>query len=179
MKRFFTFFVCFILLMSASVSWADITTWGDLKTALSNGGTVTLTQDITASNTDTAIEVTKTATLDLNGYTLNANGRYFSVITVNDSNGSSITFTLKDSSANKTGKITGGVCSSSGDENNRDGGGICVKSGTFKMEGGNITGNKAKLGGGIFVDQSAILNITGGSITSNTSNTTEGGGGGI
>ncbi|MBQ4468912.1 MAG: hypothetical protein II917_02080 [Synergistaceae bacterium] len=83
MKRFFTFFVCFILLMSASVSWADITTWGDLKTALSNGGTVTLTQDITASNTDTAIEVTKTATLDLNGYTLNANGRYFSVITVN------------------------------------------------------------------------------------------------
>ena len=50
----------------------EVTTWDGLKTALSAGGEVKLTQDITAGETDTHLLVPKgtTATLDLNGHTI-------------------------------------------------------------------------------------------------------------
>ncbi|SDM09481.1 hypothetical protein SAMN04487833_1731, partial [Sarcina sp. DSM 11001] len=87
-----------------------ITTWNELQTALNAGGTVTLTQDITAGANDSALSVSSglTVVLDLNGYTIDrgladseaqANGN---VITNNG------TLTISDTSAAQTGAITGG-----------------------------------------------------------------------
>ena len=143
---------CLILLLCAALAlglftvnaFADggITTWAELQTAISADGTVTLTEDITATAADTApLTVPKnvTVTLDLNGCTLSRgltepmkNG---SVIIVNG------TLTITGS-----GSITGG-------NTNSVGGGIWVKAGgSCTLNGGTISGNHANQnGGGVYV----------------------------
>ena len=104
-----------------------------LKLAISNGGTVQLTEDIEISET---LVVTRDVTLDLNGHVLKMTGDG-SVLKVSDR----ATLTIQDSSANGTGTITGG--------NAEYGGGVYVdNNATLKMTGGCITGCHASRGGG-------------------------------
>ena len=108
-----------------------------LKLAISNGGTVQLTEDIEISAT---LEVTRNVTLDLNGCTLRMTGTG-SVLKVH--NGATLTIT--DSSAAKSGTITGG------NAEDGDGGGVCVEAyATLEMTGGCITDCHAIYGGGIY-----------------------------
>ena len=121
-----------------------------LKLAISNGGTVQLTEDIEISET---LVVTRDVTLDLNGCTLRMTGTG-SVLKVSGR----ATLTITDSSAAKSGTITGG--------NAGDGGGVCVEAyATLKMTGGCITGCRAEDGGGVYIDNNATLKMTGGCIT--------------
>lgn len=105
-------------------------------------------------------------TLDLNGYTIDRNApegaASSSVFVVKNS-----TFTITDTSAAKTGKITGG--------NAKNGGGINALRCTLNVNGGNITGNKASNnGGGIYVD-GGECHIDGGTVSENVA-TSYGGG---
>ena len=121
-----------------------------LKLAISNGGTVQLTEDIEISET---LVVTRDVTLDLNGCTLRMTGTG-SVLKVSGR----ATLTIADSSAAKSGTITGG--------NAGDGGGVCVEAyATLEMTGGCITGCRAEDGGGVYIDNNATLKMTGGCIT--------------
>ena len=123
-----------------------------LKLAISNGGTVQLTEDIEISAT---LEVTRNVTLDLNGCILRMTGTG-SVLKVH--NGATLTIT--DSSAAKSGTITGG------NAEDGDGGGVCVEAyATLEMTGGCITGCRAEDGGGVYIDNNATLKMTGGCIT--------------
>ena len=121
-----------------------------LKSAISNGGTVQLTEDIEISET---LVVTRDVTLDLNGHVLKMTGDG-SVLKVSDR----ATLTITDSSAAKSGTITGG--------NAEDGGGVDVEAyATLEMTGGCITGCRAEDGGGVYIDNNATLKMTGGCIT--------------
>jgi hypothetical protein len=55
------------------------------------------------------------------------------------------------------------------------GGGVYVSSGTFNMSGGNISGNIANTAGGVFVNNGSTFDMSGGKISGNTANT----GGGV
>ena len=155
-------------------------TWSGLQTQLTNASTdendptvITLSQNVTAGENDTALEVPvgRYVTLDLNGHTIDrglvdsdgaANGN---VITVNGN------LTLQDNSSSKTGKITGG------NNVNGTGGGVYVASdgATFTMQGGTISENRSDgPGGGVYV-ASGTFNMTGGSITDNNATGTGGG----
>ena len=147
-----------------SVTADYIMTWASLKSAMQNGGTFTLSNDITATETDIYLYVPsgKTVTLDLNGHTINRN------LTAAVSNGYVIrvegTLTINDSSDSNTGTITGGY-------NSYQGGGVYV-SGNFTMNGGTISNNTATYsvsGGGVYVDGSnGVFNMNGGTICGNT-----------
>ena len=139
------------------------TAWAFLQSRINyatNGTAIRLTENVEATDTDTAllIPVGKSITLDLNGFTLDrcmdeatADGN---VITNNG------TLTIRDSSIDDSGVITGGYHSTAG-------GGI-VNNGTLNIEGGAITGNRAYEGGGIANPSGSALNLYGGSVSSNT-----------
>ena len=138
--------------------------WDDLKAALKTGGEITLQNDITAPEEAEALSVPKTAsaTLDLNGFTidrgLDSAKKKGCVIEVLGS------LTVTDTSADETGKITGGYT-------NGTGGGVWVRStGSFTLAGGTVTGNTAvNVGGGVYLSGSgASFAMTGGAITGNT-----------
>ena len=123
-----------------------------LKSAISNGGTVQLTEDIEIRET---LLVTRDVTLDLNGHVLKMTGDG-SVLKVSGR----ATLTIQDSSAAKSGTITGG------NAEDGDGGGVCVEAyATLEMTGGCITGCRAEDGGGVYIDNNATLKMTGGCIT--------------
>lgn len=155
-----------------------ISTWDDLQKVIAKGGEIKLAEDITAGETDKELIVDseKEVTLDLNGCTINralTEGIYHGyVIYVKG------TLTIKDTSDEQTGKITGGY---NGDRSNADsaGGGIYVdRNATLNFEGGQITGNKAYSGGGVYVE--GTMNMTGGKITDNeATNIKSDGGGGV
>ena len=154
--------------------------WSALQSQLNAGGTVTLTRDVTAGESDTALVIPsdKTVTLDLAGFTIDRgltsateNGN---VITVNG------TLTVTDSSADEdhpygVGTITGGYNKYS--ENGAHGGGVYVSpTGSFTLAGGTISGNHVDedYGGGVFVDYDhetyscGQFTMTGGAISGNT-----------
>ena len=109
------------------------TPWKALQEQLNEGGTVTLTNDVTATSIDMTLTVTKAVTLDLNGHTIDANGK-FRVIEIRS--GGHLTLT---NSVEGTGTITGGSAS--------EGGGVYVEDGgAFTMTGGTISGNLALSG---------------------------------
>ena len=117
---------------------------------ISAGDTIKL-----SSNTEVhaTLQITKNLTLDLNGCTLRMTGSG-SVLKVSGR----ATLTIQDSSAAKSGTITGG--------NAEDGGGVYVKAyATLEMTGGCITGCRAEDGGGVYIDNNATLKMTGGCIT--------------
>ncbi len=133
-----------------------------------DGATITLDRDWRAAPQNLALSMPagKSVTIDLNGHTIDrarteysAGGEVFNV-----SGGLVIT----DTSEGKAGKICGGY---------GDGGGFVVANGgAISLQGGNITGNRAKAGGGVLVAQGGQLNMSGGSIAGNT---VEGDGGGV
>ena len=125
---------------------ARVTTESALRTALENGVSgIVLGEDI---DINTALNVTSTLTLDLNGCVLRMTGNTRVFYVYNNA-----TLTIQDSSAAKSGTITGG--------NAGDGGGVCIgdnsSEGHLVMTGGTITGcatdpsRGGGRGGGVFV----------------------------
>ena len=143
---------------------------------IDNGGTITLAGDYNADDGDKALVVPEgtKVTLDLNGHTIDRGlaeaeaEEDGNVITVNGK------LTIKDSSKEKTGTITGG-------RNNDYGGGVLIDEGaSLVMDGGTISGNSADKydGGGVSMENGAkefIMN--GGTITENSADSDGGGAG--
>ena len=127
-----------------------VSTATDLQSNIDAGNSVKLTKNI---DINTALNVTSTLTLDLNGCVLRMRGNTSVFYVYNNA-----TLTIQDSSAAKSGTITGG--------NAGDGGGVCVEAyATLEMTGGCITGCRAEDGGGVYIDNNATLKMTGGCIT--------------
>ena len=128
------------------------------------GGTyvVTLLEDVSGNLNKTLSYPTEVLniTLDLNGHTITGDGSSVAVvINFGAKSSAGCVFTIKDSSGNNSGKITGGK------------GGVKLdgKGSTLNFMGGTITGNHgASKGGGIFMGATAFLNMTGGIITGNS-----------
>ena len=151
----------------------SVTTEAELQEAVRySTATVQLGGDI-ALGSVMCVGGANTITIDLNGHTLSRNlsdpDDYGSVIRVEEGG----TLTVKDSSGNNSGKISGGKSTNGGGINNH---------GTLYFQGGTITGCSATNGGGIFnapstVDATpATLTMTGGVIDGCSAVT---GGGGI
>ena len=168
MKRRLLSILMTLVLVCALPIWAAFVTSGDVTNPLvctagaselnlkgmieqaNAGDTITLN-----SNTEIAatLQITKNLTLDLNGCVLRMRGTG-SVLKVSGR----ATLTITDSSAAKSGTITGG--------NAEDGGGVYVEAhATLEMTGGCITGCRAEDGGGVYIDNNATLKMTGGCIT--------------
>ena len=168
MKRRLLPILMTLILVCALPIWAAFVTSGDVTNPLvctagaaelnlqgmidraNAGDTIKL-----SSNTEIAatLQITKNLTLDLNGCVLRMRGTG-SVLKVSDR----ATLTITDSSAAKSGTITGG--------NAEDGGGVYVEAhATLEMTGGCITGCRAEDGGGVYIDNNATLKMTGGCIT--------------
>ena len=112
---------------------AEVSTATDLQKKIDAGKSVKLMADISITST---LKISSSLTLDLNGYVLKMTGSG-SVLKVSDR----ATLTITDSSAAKSGTITGG--------NAEYGGGVYVdNNATLKMTGGCITGCHASRGGG-------------------------------
>lgn len=137
--------------LSSRSGEAEVSTAADLTSALgdSTKDTVKLTADIII---DTTLTVNRAVTLDLNGFVLRMTGED-SVIKV----GQGGNLTIADSDTNKAHKFA------------QPNGGLWVlvsdDSATSKtVNGGIITGGKAKKGGGVYVAPGGKLHMTGGSI---------------
>ena len=185
--------VCALPIWAAFVTSGDVTnplvstagaTLPDLQAkidAAADNATITLDSDTTI--TETLVITSKTLTLDLNGCTLRMTGTG-SVLKVSGR----ATLTITDSSAAKSGTITGGNagdgdgggvyveayaalemtggCITGCRAEDGDGGGVYVEAyATLEMTGGCITGCRAEYGGGVYVDNNATLKMTGGCIT--------------
>ena len=138
------------LVCTAGATSSEESAVDKLKLAISRGVDVQLTENIEITQT---LYVERSMTIDLNGHVLKMTGDG-SVLRVSDR----ATLTITDSSAAKSGTITGG--------NAEDGGGVCVEAyATLEMTGGCITGCRAVDGGGVYIDNNATLKMTGGCIT--------------
>ena len=120
---------------------------------------------------DLTVPVDAVVTLDLNGNTLTGTGKS-SVIVVNGK------LTVKDSSGDNSGIITGGIGYAS--DGGNGGGAISIESGgKCTLEGGTLTGNHCNNynynAGGVYAKGTAEFYMTGGVITENTANRQGGG----
>ena len=140
-----------------------------LKSAISNGGDVRLTEDIEISET---LVVTRDVTLDLNGHVLKMTGDV-SVLKVY--NGATLTITDSRPQNPHTGSyeglpaggvITGGKGTDAGGSVHSVGGAVFLENGTtLNLEGGTLTGNSSR--GSVFIN-GATLVMSGGTITGET-----------
>ena len=124
-------------------------------------GTYTLKSDVELGGY-LYIDLGKDVTLDLNGHTLSRTDNGGRMIYVHNSG----SLTLKDSSGNNSGRITGAHYTLSDYY-----GAVCVSGGKFTMLGGTISGNKAYPdynGGGVDVSSNAEFVMTGGVIKDNS-----------
>ena len=171
---------CMALTLLPTAAFAEegtattVKTAEQLTTAVANGGTVKLMENIIIS---TSLTITGTVTLDLNGHVLkyennDANGSVIKVesgghLTIMDSNTENLShkfnktndlWTLDESSSTETvtgGVITGGTGTQ--DSNCYNGGGVYVApGGKLTMEGGSIVGCSANggainKGGGVYI----------------------------
>ena len=140
-----------------------------LKSAISNGGDVRLTEDIEIRET---LLVTRDVTLDLNGHVLKMTGDG-SVLRVSDR----ATLTITDSRPQNPhtgsyeglpagGVITGGKGTDAGGSVHSVGGAVFLENGTtLNLEGGTLTGNSSR--GSVFIN-GATLVMSGGTITGET-----------
>ena len=170
MKRRLLPILMTLVLVCALPIWAAFVTSGDVTNPLVStaGATEPTLQEMIdkanagdtiklSSNTEIAatLQITKNLTLDLNGCTLRMTGTG-SVLKVSGR----ATLTITDSSAAKSGTITGG------NAEDGDGGGVYVEAyAALEMTGGCITGCRAEDGGGVYIDNNATLKMTGGCIT--------------
>ena len=116
--------------------------------------TMQLLADVETAETKTIRGAGGTRVLDLNSYALKLTEKG-SVLSV--ANGA--TLKLTDTSEAKTGSVTGAD----------EGSGVYVsRGGTFILEGGTISGNKAKVGGGVY--SRGTFEMTGGTISGNGAN---------
>ena len=163
-------------------TFKNVASAAELKNALADSSVpgIRLTKDIV---TDEAFSVTRTVTLDLNGYMLKMTGND-SVIRVEKKNQKIGDLTLIDSrpttehrfkADDKNGRwqldengdmlVNGGIITSTGTEQRSGGGGVAVSADTkFTMTGGNIVGcDSDKLGSGVYVSFGTFT-MTGGRI---------------
>ena len=170
MKRRLPPILMTLVLVCALPIWAAFVTSGDVTNSLlttADAAELTLQGMIDqanagdtiklSSNTEVhaTLQITKNLTLDLNGCTLKMTGDG-SVLKVSGR----ATLTITDSSAAKSGTITGG------NAEDGDGGGVYVEAyAALEMTGGCITGCRAEDGGGVYIDNNATLKMTGGCIT--------------
>ncbi|MBQ7464199.1 MAG: hypothetical protein IJS86_05000, partial [Lachnospiraceae bacterium] len=161
----------------------DITTWSELQSAVTSAGTtettITLEQDITATEGDLFLSIPEKArlTFDLKGHKLDRglagksasdNGCVIKLTPGSSSNPTKLT--IIDSSEAGTGMITGGNSSDPG-------GGVYVQAYTlFTLVSGTISGNTASNGGGVYVASDGTFLQEGGMICGNTAT---GSGGGV
>ena len=147
--------------------------WAFLQEQFNLGKNLKLGNDVTAASSDNRLRIPsgKTVVLDLNGHKIDRNLssaiEWGSVFEVRG------TLTVCDKSSGQTGVITGG-------NNTGDGGAFYITGGTLTLQGGNITGNHANNGGGIYADNDdsysyTTLKIEGGIITNNTASENGGG----
>ena len=164
------------------IAFKNVASAAELKNALADDSVpgIRLTKDIV---TDEAFSVTRTVTLDLNGYMLKMTGND-SVIRVEKKNQKIGDLTLIDSrpttehrfkADDKNGRwqldengdmlVNGGIITSTGTEQRSGGGGVAVSADTkFTMTGGNIVGcDSDKLGSGVYVSFGTFT-MTGGRI---------------
>ena len=175
---------------------ARVTTESALRTALENGVSgIVLGEDI---DINTALNVTSTLTLDLNGCVLRMTGNTRVFYVYNNA-----TLTIQDSSAAKSGTITGGNAGDGGvhiGDNSSEGhlvmtggtitgcatdpyrgggrgGGVFVFKGSFTMSGtAKITNCTADWGGGVVVHtRSSTFTMNGGEISDCKASNTGGG----
>ena len=143
-----------------------------LKSAISNGGDVRLTEDIEIRET---LLVTRDVTLDLNGHVLKMTGDG-SVLRVKKDGPDRVTLIITDSRPQNPhgsyadlpagGVITGGKGTDAGGSVRSVGGAVFLENGTtLKLEGGTLTGNSSR--GSVFID-GAIFEMSGGTITGET-----------
>ena len=144
-----------------------------LKSAISNGGTVQLTEDIEISET---LVVTRDVTLDLNGHVLKmTDSGSGSVLYVKKEGPHPVTLTITDSRSDTShedktlpagGVITGGKGTrESWTHYNTLGGAAYLEDGTtLKLEGGTLTGNSCS---SIYIDGATFV-MSGGTITGET-----------
>ena len=167
-----------VMEVKADDAVTTVSSWTELKNAISKGGNIQLGNDIVAETGNSAIYVSNTVTVDLAGHTIDRgcikatwNGNTFTV--------SGGDLTIKDTSAAQAGKITGGY-----NDNNCGGGCIYVDSGILRLESGILTGNKCEdvdangvdRGGAVGVRSGTFI-MTGGEITDNTGDAGENGAG--
>ena len=161
------------LVSTAGASEPPDTAAARLKSAISNGGNVQLTEDIEISAT---LEVTRNVTLDLNGHVLKMTGNS-SVLRVKKDGPDPVTLTIKDSRPQNPhtgsyvglpagGVITGGKGTDAGGSVHSVGGAVFLENGTtLNLEGGTLTGNSSR--GSVFIN-GATLVMSGGTITGET-----------
>ena len=147
----------------------EVRTADELQSNITAGKSVKLTKNI---DINTALNVTSTLTLDLNGCVLRMTGNTRVFYVYNNA-----TLTIQDSSAAKSGTITGG--------NAGDGGGVYIgdnsSEGHLVMTGGTITGcatdpyRGGGRGGGVFVFKGSFT-MSG---TARITDCTAAGGGGV
>ena len=134
-----------------------------LKSAISNGGDVRLTEDIEIRET---LLVTRDVTLDLNGHVLKMTGSGSVLRVKKDPHPATLTIT--DSSAAKSGTITGGTGTKEEYWTHYTlGGAVYLEEGTtLNLEGGTITGSSSD--SSVFIRTDATFVMTGGTITGET-----------
>ena len=146
-----------------------------LKSAISNGGTVQLIEDIEISET---LLVTRDVTLDLNGHVLKMTGNS-SVLRVKKDGPDPVTLTITDSRPQNPhtgsyGRLPAGGVITGGEGTNVTGiyyvgGAVFLENDTtLKLEGGTITENSSS-GGSVFISgEKAVFEMSGGTITGET-----------
>ena len=139
-------------------------TWAKLSEKMAAGGYIELGEDVSPGEGETFLSVPseKEVTLDLNGHIIDR------ALTEVIEDGYIIkvagTLTLKDSTETEAGNGTGTV---KGGYNTGYGGGLLIDSGgAVNLLGGEISGNKAANGGGVYSTGTVIM--SGGSINDNT-----------
>ena len=144
----------------AAVTFATVLTQALLEqnSYTLSGGTYYLNGTLSPVN---KIEITGTVTICLNGQTIQSTAADQSVFEIADGG----TLTLTDCKSNM-GKVR---------HLNVSGIGVEVKKGTFDMYGGEITGNSASNGGGVYVWGGSKFDLYGGKISGNKVNNDGGG----
>ena len=148
------------LFTAAAQADDGITTWDELQAALRAGGTVTLTESITASSGSSALTVPSgtTVTLDLNGCTIDRNMTWSSAEGYAIVNNGELT--IMDSSADMSGVITGAFGSEQA--------GAIQNNNRLYFLSGNISGNLTYgYGAGVLNCEGAHFTMTGGVICDN------------
>ena len=140
------------LVSTAAATSPPDTAAARLKSDISNGGTVQLTEDIEISET---LLVTRDVTLDLNGHVLKMTGNS-SVLRVKKDGPDPVTLTITDSRPQNPhtgsyeglpagGVITGGKGTDAGGSVHSVGGAVFLENGTtLNLEGGTLTGNSSR-----------------------------------
>ena len=146
-------------LVASVTSNGTTTKYSELSTALTNwtdGSTLTLLADVSINS---AISVSGTKTLDLNGKTITMTGNDCILYV----NGGSLTVN------GNGGTLTGGKGGRNYGDSYRRGGAIDLKSGSIILDNCNITNNTASFGGAVFMAGSTTLTIQNGTAFTNNS----------